>query len=208
MNSVADTAMGSAVIAPKEWSQASQLFPTLFGQPYMGRKITVLDIGAARQRTVAFFSQFKCRLHIVDLYSADLLKQPVTEMSPTELQLAFKQLLGLNRQSAIDICLFWDIFNYLDPAQIKALCMVLKPHLHRGTRAHGFGSRNSEIMLADLEYSIQDADSFGVTQRRLNRLPCHPLPQAKLIQHMSIFSIDRGTLLADGRQEMLLKSSL
>lgn len=208
MNAVAGYATGNAVTNHKVWSQPSQLFPTLFGQTYMGRKVTILDVGGARPKTIEFFSQFKCRLHIADLYTADILKNPSTEMSSKELQLAFTELLGLPRDSAIDICLFWDIFNYLDQGHIKAFCAALKPHLHQGSRGHGFGARNSETMLADLEYAIEGVDSFYVNQRRANRLPCYPQPQAKLKQQMSCFSFDRGTLFADGRQEMLLKAKL
>ncbi len=208
MNSVAGYATGDAVTNQKIWSQPSQLFPTLFGQTYMGRKVTILDVGGARPRTIAFFSQFKCRLHIVDLYSAEFLKNPSTEMSSRQLQQEFTSFLGLPRNSAIDVCLFWDIFNYLDPIHIKAFCAALQPHLHRGSRGHGFGARNSETMLADLEYAIEGVDSFLVNQRRTNRLPCYPQPQSKLKEQISCFSVDRGTLFADGRQEMLLRAKL
>lgn len=192
----------------KKWSQPSQLFATLFGQTYMGRKVNILDIGSARQGTIEFFSQFKCRLQVADLYSADFLKNQATDMSPKQLQQAFSEHLALPQGSAIDICLFWDIFNYLDSNYIKALCAALKPHLHRASLGHGFGARNAETMLADLEYSVEGIDSFNVSQRRLNRLPCYPLAQASLKQNLTCFSIERGTLFADGRQEMLLKAKL
>lgn len=208
MNSVAGYATGSTVKSQNKWSQPSQLFATLFGQAYMGRKVNILDIGSARHATIEFFSQFKCRLQVADLYNADFLKNQSAEMSQKELQRAFSDFLAIPKGSAIDICLFWDIFNYLDSSYIEAFCAVLKPHLHRASRAHGFGARNAETMLADLEYSVEGVDSFSVSQRHLNRLPCYPLPQATLKHHLSCFSVDRGTLFADGRQEMLLRAKL
>lgn len=208
MNSVAGYATANTVTGQKQWSQPSQLFATLFGQAYMGRKVNILDIGSARPGTIEFFSQFKCRIQIVDIYSADFLKNQAADLSPKQLQKVFSDYLALPKGSAIDICLFWDIFNYLDSNYIKAFCAALKPHLHRATLGHGFGARSAETILADLEYSVEGVDSFSVIQRHLNRLPCYPLPQATLKTNLSCFSVERGTLFADGRQEMLLKAKL
>jgi len=182
--------------------------PLLFGQLDTDRRITILEVGNARPDTVDFFSQFKCRIHFADLYAADLLSDPPEEISLRQLQKEFRTLFNFPTGTFLNLILFWDFLNYLDARLLKAFCSAIKPYLLHATRGHGFGMRNAATSLANQEYGIQDLETFKVTRRDSVQLPYFPLPQAKLQEGLSCFAIDRGMLLPDGRQEMLLSAKL
>jgi len=209
MNTVAGRATDDAGARElKTWQQPSQLLPLLLGQLDIGRQITVLEVGRARPDTVDFFSQFKCRIHFADLYSAELLSNPPEEISQQQLQKEFRTLFNFPTGTWLNLILFWDFLNYLDTNLLKAFCSAINPYLQQGTLGHGFGMRNAATSLANQEYGIHDLESFNVTRRDTAQLPYFPLPQAKLQEGLSCFTIDRGMLLPDGRQEMLLSAKL
>ena len=190
------------------WQQNSQLFPIAFGKLDLTRRITVLEVGAGTSSTVAFFSAYKCRLHFADLFNSDILKNPSAYKSQSKLKQAFAQAFNFPAGTKLDLCLFWDLFNYLDANQIDAFCAVIKPYLTATTQGHGFGLRNNAATLSNYQYSVKTVDSFLVSSRQSKQPALFPLPQAKLKEQLSCLAIGRGLLLKDGRQEMLLSTSI
>ncbi len=206
----------SADVAVKEatlpvlgaWQQTSQLFPLAFNKLNLKSKITVLEVGPASSSTVEFFSQYKCRLHFADLFDSKILKNPSEWKTKAQLVSAFRQAFDFPKGTQLDLCLFWDLFNYLDANQITAFCEAIKPYISSNTRGHGFGLRNNAATLSNYQYGIKSADTFLVSSRQTRQTTLFPLPQAKLKEQLSCFIIDRGLLLKDGRQEMLLSTNI
>ena len=64
-----DMNMPATAVVRGTVTQPSKLFSSLFRSLDMGRRLTILDVGAALPETVEFFSRFKCRIHFIDLFS-------------------------------------------------------------------------------------------------------------------------------------------
>ncbi|MFK8050190.1 MAG: hypothetical protein AB8B81_17310 [Halioglobus sp.] len=185
--------------------QSSQLLSSLFEHCDMDSCLTVLHVGPALPETVEFFSRFRCKLFFVDLFS--VLPFTETEGGPT-LEEQFSTLLDLPDGVSLDICLFWDVFNFLGSDAIAAFLHALTPHLHAESVAHVFAVYNLKTGQGDQLYGISDVDALNV-RARTSMLPGYaPHPQSKLKNLLNCFNFDRSVLLSDSRLELLLSSKL
>ena len=99
-------------------TQPSKLLSSLSAQSDMEERLTVLHIGPAMPETVEFFSRYRSKLFFVDILS----ELPVVhdEDDGLTLEQQFSGLLALPPKTRIDICLFWDLFNFLSSEAIAA----------------------------------------------------------------------------------------
>lgn len=185
----------------------SKLFPLLFERLDRNRRLTVFDFGPAIPETVDFFSRFKCRLCFADLFGEQIVGDRNKDLDEKAMQRRFQALLAYPAHTQFDICLFWDFLNYLDHAALRAFSSALQPYIHKDTRAHGFSVLNATTQLANRQYGVQEIDKLTVTQRDDQPLACHPHPQEELKKLLHCFNISRGTLLSDGRLEILLHAA-
>lgn len=167
-----------------------------------GERVTVLDVGPALPETVAFFSNGPCTLHIADLFSALPLPPEDAGFAYSE---QFRALLPLPRNTRFDICLFWDLFNYLPAAAASALMQVLRPHLHAETRGHAFGVHKRGAPEDSRIHGIESADTLSLRPRRQPLQGYAPMPQAQLQTVLADFRFERSVLLGDSRLEILLR---
>ena len=202
-----DTAPGPLGAGPVVSRLSSKLFAALIKQADTERRLTVLEIGTALAESVDFFSQFHCRLHFCDLYSERCVREQA-DLSQEELQQGFEEQLRFPPGTAFDLCLFWDFLSYLDDAALRAFNSALRPWLHRGTQAHGFGVHHLAVSLENIQYGIQDEATLTVRQRRTSQMRAHPHSQIEMQDMLDCFRFERGLLMPDGKLEMLLKSTL
>jgi hypothetical protein len=187
-------------------TQPSQLLSSLFAPFDLDRRLTVLHIGPALPETVEFFSRFRCKLFFVDLFSELPLEADEETGLPLEQQIA--DLLALPPETRFDICLFWDVFNFLDSRAVSALMGALRPHLHSESLAHGFAVYNLKSPQGGKFYGIRECNALNV-RNRPSMLPGYaPHPQSKLKTLLNCFNFHRSVLLADGRLELLLRANL
>ena len=99
-----------------------------------------LDFDYALPSTVAFFSRFKCRLGFIDIYRERFIVGADHECSDGELVKQFTEAINLDADCKLDICLFWDFFNYLDSPALKALMAALESNIDQYFRGHGWGA--------------------------------------------------------------------
>jgi len=182
----------------------SKLFGSLFQTVDVDRRLTVLEIGSALPETVDFFAQFKCRLLFVDLFSEPFVHDQA-DLSETELRHCFEERFRFPADTRLDLCLFWDFLSYLDDPALRAFNSALRPWLHRGSRAHGFGAHHLGIRLANVRYGVRDRETLNIRERGGRQLRTHPHSQLEMQEMLNCFAFERGLLLADGRLEMLLK---
>ncbi|MFC1688722.1 hypothetical protein ACFL07_03570 [Pseudomonadota bacterium] len=208
MSSVARSIDGGSTLSrvgPVSSSQPSKLFPGLFRMVDLNHRLTVLEIGPALHETVEFFSQFKCRLHFVDLFHEAFVREQQAKLSQKELCHAFEEQFRFPPDTKIDVCLFWDFLCYLDDPALKAFNAALRPWLHSGTRAHGFGVHHLAIRLDNIQYGVKDKETLSIRQRRSAQLPYYPHSQIEMHEMLNCFDFERGLLLPEGKLEMLLK---
>ena len=83
--------------------------------------------------TVEFFSQFSCRLQIVDLLNQ--LPCPSTRNPdlPEDMSAAITQLLP-DASQVFDLTLVWNVFDHLDPGPARVLARLLRRLSRPGAR--------------------------------------------------------------------------
>lgn len=183
----------------------SKLLAGLFRKVDPGHRLTVLEIGPALPETVDFFADFRCRLHFLDLYNEAFLRERRGDMSEKELRHGFEEKLRFPEGTQLDICLFGDFLSFLDDKALRAFNSALRPWVHAGTRAHGFGVHHMAVRLEHHQYGIIDNDTLSIRSRHSDTMPYHPHSQVEMADMLNCFAFARGLLLPSGKLEMLLE---
>ena len=186
-------------------SQSSKLLPSLFAQSEKDQRLNVFHAGAALPETVDFFSQYRCKLHFVDIFSELPCLASEDEREPWP---RFKEILHFPVGTKFDICLFWDLFNFLDSAAITAFLRQLQPYLHNCSRAHGFSVHNLKTPQNNQLYGIRDVDTLNLRHRTASLPGYAPHSQNQLKGLLNCFRVERSVLLPDSRLELLLRANL
>jgi hypothetical protein len=167
-------------------------------------RLIVLDMGRAVSSTIKYFSQYKCRLNFIDLYSEDFVLDPDEEMSHSKMVDLMCGAIKLQQSVKIDICLFWDIFSYLSDPLVRALIESLEEHIDSSTRSLIINPRDSRTMLPFYYYGIS-GPTLLTQSHRVGVQPCiYPRSQRALKDLIDYFVVDRGRLMSEGRAEYLL----
>jgi len=190
---------------PVSSQQQSKLFPSLFRMLDVNHRLTVLEIGPALPETVDFFSRYKCRLHFVDLFHEPFVREQQSNLSEKELRHAFEEQFRFPAGTKFDLCLFWDFLSYLDDNALRAFNSAIRPFVHPGSKAHGYGVHHLAIKLENIQYGVIGNDRLSIRQRRSRQMPVHPHSQIEMHEMLNCFDFERGLLLPDGKLEMLLK---
>lgn len=187
--------------------QPSSLLPSLFAQIDEERRLNVLHVGPALPETVEFFSRYRCKLYFVDLFS-ELSHLQTDAEAPLTLEQQFRALLQLDSGATLDLCLFWDLFNFMDRAATQAFLVAIRPHLHSGTLAHGFAVHNLKTPQSGQLYGIREPDQVSLRARSADLPGYCPHNQGQLEQLLDCFRFRRSVLLPGSRLEMLLQASI
>ncbi len=145
-------------------TQQSKLLPSLFEHIDEDQRLTVFHAGPALAETVDFFSRYRCRLHFVDLFAE--LPIVANEEDNPSLGQQFGDLLQIPPDTRFDICLFWDLFNFLGSEAITAFIKELRPYLRSGCLAHGFSVHNLKTAQSNQLYSIRETDTLRLRTRQ------------------------------------------
>ena len=188
-------------------TQQTLLFPNLVKKIDPGRRLSVLEIGAALPETVEFFSRFKCRVHFAAMFTDPVLQLPSSEHSEAELAKHFSRAFDFPKGTHFDLCLFWDFLNYIDDKALQAFNIAIKPFCHKTTRAHAFTVRTLDTPFPNQLYGIEQAHMFKIRPGLMQQIPRFPKTQATLVNLLPCFDIDQGMLLPDGRLEVLMSAS-
>ena len=191
---------------PEPPSQPSKLLPSLFEHIDEEQRFNVLHVGPALQDTLDFFTRYRCKLHFIDLFSE--LPLATLEDSGLSLEQQFGEILQLPADTQFDLCLFWDVFNFLDTEAIAAFLSQLRPCLKANSLAHAFSVHNLNTPQGSQLYGIKQKDTLSLRNRQA-RLPGYaPHSQSQLKQALSCFRFERSVLLPDSRLELVLGAHL
>jgi len=184
-------------------THSSKILPSLLAGIDESEKLSVLHIGPACSDTLDFFSQYRCRLHFVDVFAE--LPLQVAEEGPTDYTSQWRQILQLPESTCFDICLFWDLFNFLNRDAINALLDVLMPHLWEDSVGHAFSVHTPASTHGDFLYGVRDGTSLSLRPRQSTPPGYAPHSQRQLTSALHCFAIERSVLLSDSRLELLLR---
>ncbi|MDG1310791.1 MAG: hypothetical protein P8P26_01865 [Porticoccaceae bacterium] len=182
----------------------SNLFGQLFERVRPGQCLLVLDMGYASSSTVQFFNWLKCRLNFLDISSPDFLGQRPEEAGHDELVEYFQAGLDLKPDMVIDICLFWDFFNYLDRQSLKAFIVALSPYIDNYSRGYSLGLLNARNHLPHCRYGIESANRHSQCEITGDQPQIYPHSQRDLSDLLDFFEIDTSRLMPHGRIEYVL----
>lgn len=185
-------------------TQASKLLPSLFKHLDTEELVTVFHVGPAIAETVDFFCGYRCKLHFIDVFA----ELPITasEDAPNAVVDQFAAMMQFPRDTRFDVCLFWDVFNYLDGDAIRALLQVLRPHLKQSSLAHAFSVHNRKIPQDSHVYGIHSLDTLSFRRRAKAPPGYAPHSQRELTELLQCFKLERSVLLPDSRLELLLQA--
>ena len=182
----------------------SCLLPDLFKRLDGNNRLVVLDMGYAISSTVRYFSQYRCQLNFIDLYSEDCIALPNSDLNHQQKVDSLRYLLNLGPSTKIDICLFWDVFSYLDDSFVRALIEALEPNISETSGALIINPRDSRRHLPFYRYGISDESHFTQTENSGIQPAIFPRSQRDLNNLIDYFAIDRGRLMSESRAEYLL----
>lgn len=192
-------------VEPMPVALQTNLMPMLFERLRVDKQLIVLDMGPASGATVKFFNQFRCRLSFVDFGGEELLSQQEAEHD--EMLSCFRSALNLKPGTKVDLCLFWDLFNYLDQTALRAFLEALEPYVDRNTRGHCLGVLTSRSSLPFYQYGIGSLTSLTQADRHGQQWPVHPHSLRDLSSLLGYFEIRKSRLMQDGRAEYLLSEN-
>ncbi len=165
---------------------SSALLPRAFERVGRGRKFTVLDLDSPSPQSVRFFNQFSCCVYFAGLLDTD------------------DGHNGLDFPSDVrfDVCLFWDVLNYLDGDRLHHVLEVVTERLNGDCRGHAFLGFSQAVPFAGFKYAIEALDRLAIKRDTAAVPYVHTWKDVE--NSMWPFANAAATLLQDNRQELLL----
>lgn len=164
----------------------------------------VLDLGSASGPNVSFFAQLGCKLFI-----ADLSNSLFGATNPGDRAFALDQALDrdIPAGESFDLILLWDLFDYLDDAEIRILAARLRPLCHEKTLLYATVSIRKRIPDRPSRYEIRDASSISCSPATQFERPAPLHKEPDLAKLMPDFEVESTFLLRHGTQEYLFRRS-
>ncbi len=174
-------------------------------------RLNVLDAGSGSQSTVDFFAEHSARIQFADLFSCEIVREVPEDIDAGSAAEIFRRYLNLPENLVFDVCLFWDAFHHMDLRLLEGLSRALAPHFDARTLGYGFGSLHHGARKAERKAMAQERYRFGILKGSHLLLrpdassgPYHAHTQQELTEHFPALTIQRATLLQEGRLELLL----
>ena len=178
-------------------------FNTLFHQFRGDRKYRILDLGPAVGDNIDFFSQFRCRIYIEDLYHTLNSFEYFTPDDGFSYAAVFEYLMPYLRNTRFDFILAWDLFNYLERDEFRHLIVHLSQFSRKGTVLFGLISTLKHIPETPYRFKIIDSEKLLYIQRSRVLKPCPRYEPSDLAELMPNFRICNSFLLRNGFKEYL-----
>jgi 2-polyprenyl-3-methyl-5-hydroxy-6-metoxy-1,4-benzoquinol methylase len=163
------------------------------------RKPTILDLGPALGANVEFWSRHQCRLHIEDFYR-DFIARASNENEESKASI-FADLLAFNEELSFDIVLTWDLFNYLDLAQLEGLVRHVSRFCKPGAALFALISSQPDIPDQPTVFRILDTERMVYETRTQITRPCPRHQPREVAKAMGLFQVSSSFLLRNGIQE-------
>ncbi|MDH4276335.1 MAG: hypothetical protein OEW08_14985 [Gammaproteobacteria bacterium] len=176
----------------------------LFSQlPHPEKKYTILDMGAANHAKIEFFSTQRCRLYIEDFYRlyVDQLNAVKREKLPPDPKRVLSCLQTYPDETNFDLLLFWDLFDYIDPQDLKAIMHHLAPYCRRGTVLFFLTSALEHIPIEPAVFRIVDRTHLAYENKSPTTRRALGYTQTSLRKMLTGFKLHRGFRMSTGQEE-------
>jgi len=182
----------------------SRLLPEVFAGFEDGDAVTVLDLGPGNSQTLSYLSRFRAKVIFADLLESPVFSADQVNVESKALAGFIERQLDLPPNTRIDVCLMWDYLHHMELVSVTALATVLEASMHDATRGYGFGALHGAHPPDNNQYGI--ANSHALLAVPLAKSPAYIAhSQQHLTEHFPALRITRGTLLRQGRLELLFE---
>jgi hypothetical protein len=165
------------------------------------RSYSILDLGPALEANVRFWSQFSCRLHIQDFYRGYREWKAAAAPQAGSAEARFSLLLPFAEGTVFDIILAWDIFNYFDLRELKALVQRLSRWCRPGTRFFALISSVPNISASPMIFRIINREKLFCETPTPHTRPCPRHEPRDIIKLMVPFQVSSSFLMRQGIRE-------
>jgi|TARA_B100000315_G_scaffold73046_1_gene66679 hypothetical protein len=177
-------------------SHQSNLLASVFPALEEERPLSIFDADAANSVSFEYFSNNPCRLRFTDLY-----REVGADSTGRDERL--RAALSFPPGTHFDVCLFWDVLNFMSGDDLKTFAIALQPYVSSATRGHAFCAFASKMSLVYRQYAVTATDSFVSRVGSLSNLQVHPHRQREILAAIPYLYIEHATLRRDGRSELL-----
>ena len=164
------------------------------------RKHTILDLGPALGANVEFWARHPCRLYIEDFYR-DFTARAAEENEEEPKGANLADLMPFNDETSFDIVLTWDLFNYLNLAQLESLVRHVSHFCKPGAALFALISSQPDIPDQPTVFRILDTERMAYETRTQTTRPCPRHQPRELAKAMGLFQVSSSFLLRNGIQE-------
>lgn len=172
----------------------------LFSQLQLDRKYTILDMGPAWGSNLNFFSHFRCKLYIEDFFRY---REAAMNNGDWKPERVLESLQAYPADTRFDVLLFWDLFDYLPPTEVRPLIEHLKPFCHKGTLLFFITSGMDKIPAKPATFKIIDAQHLVYKNECKETIAAYGYNQNKLSKLLQGFKISRAFRMSSGVEENL-----
>jgi hypothetical protein len=155
----------------------------------------VLDLGPACGENLAFFADRAGSLHVEDLYTT--LRDRTGAVSRPE------TLLPLPAGTQFDVVLTWDLFNYLEPAELKVVAGHLRRLCSPGALLFAMAGYLAQIPDRPTRFRLVDTETLLYDVPSALSSVSHRYSTRDISQALRGFSLRTSFLLRNGYQEFL-----
>ncbi|MDH5692370.1 MAG: methyltransferase domain-containing protein [Gammaproteobacteria bacterium] len=172
----------------------------LFSQLNTDRKYTILDMGPASGANINFFSHYHCKIFIEDFY-----RVRVENTSKKDNPSSASLLQDYGDGTKFDIILFWDLFDYVEPDDLKDLIRHLSKYCTKGSMLFFVTSGMEFIPNQPASFKIIDKNNLVYENHAPTTRKSHGYRQSVYRQLLPGFSLYRGFRMSSGMEENLFK---
>ena len=169
----------------------------------------VLDLGAAWDANVQYFGDYKCRLHVEDVYRElqAFPESPAEEETPEAFDARRDQILNraltCDPELSFDVVMGWDLFNYLSPDAITGLMGRVSRHCRPGTLFFLLMSTDSQISAQPAHVVAESGGVIAYDPLTEDRAACPAYLPLSLEKMMPGFHLLHSFLLGERMQDYL-----
>jgi hypothetical protein len=170
------------------------------------KRYEILETCPPSRSTIEYLSRYRCKLYISSS-STELTTMNTEQLdSAQKLNRAFVKALNLhkNHKAQLNVLLFWDLPNYIQPDIFPALIEYLLPHISKDATLHCYIHTSSLMPEEPGQYHILDDNSIRISNPAPRTRTCPCYYQEALHKLMNPFRVKRSILHTNGTQEYLL----
>jgi hypothetical protein len=175
----------------------------LLQQLEVGRPHTILDLGPALSGNLKFWSPYASRICFEDFYRTwEEFGCPVPTDGAFD-DLTLQELFLFDRQDRFDIILAWDLFNYFEPDQTRAIASFLSGYCRAGGLLFALFSSSPTLPSRPIRFRILSTEQVTYENIGSGSRPCPRYQPRDVARMMSGFQVLNSFLLRHGIQEYL-----